>query len=168
MNAIVHSRSKSEVWLAAVLLTLGFWLSASLLLDAVIVPCLSAAGMMAEAGFASTGYLIFGLFNHVELLCAAFVLVGTLVLTSDCLDRSQAKGAIALSLAMLAVVLLCTFVLTPQMSGLALALNQFATPAPMSSSLLLLHGVYWGLEGVKLLAGTALLLWHYRSLRAAA
>jgi len=59
-------------------LTLGFWLSGSLILDWVILVCVF--GMMTQAGFATAGYLIFWNFNRIELLSAALVLTGVLVM----------------------------------------------------------------------------------------
>lgn len=45
---------------AIVMIILGFWLSASFLLDFVIIPVFSMTGMMADSGFISTGYVLFG------------------------------------------------------------------------------------------------------------
>jgi len=46
MNAISNLEFKRSTWQIAILLTLGFWLSASLVLDWVIMPSLYFAGMM--------------------------------------------------------------------------------------------------------------------------
>jgi hypothetical protein len=59
---------------------LGFWLSGSLLLDFVIMPGLSAVGMMSQANAATVGYSLFWIFNRIELLCAALVLTSLLAL----------------------------------------------------------------------------------------
>lgn len=51
MNAISNLNLKKSTWQTAILLTLGFWLSASLVLDWVIMPSLAVAGMMNEENF---------------------------------------------------------------------------------------------------------------------
>ena len=81
MNALSVRTLKQISWPTIVMFTLGFWLSGSLILDTVIIPSLLAAGMMAESGFASAGYLLFSIFNHIELVCGALVLTGCLIFT---------------------------------------------------------------------------------------
>ncbi|MFM7353457.1 MAG: hypothetical protein ACKO1G_10510, partial [Microcystis aeruginosa] len=53
-------------WTTLAMVVLGFWLSASFVIDLIILPSLSVAGMMTQNGFASAGYLLFGIFNHLE------------------------------------------------------------------------------------------------------
>ena len=66
MNTISENRNFQGInWSTLVMFALGFWLSASLLLDAVIVPSLSAAGMMNQGGFANAGYLLFGILIEI-------------------------------------------------------------------------------------------------------
>ena len=65
MNAISNTNLKKSTWQTAILLTLGFWLSASLVLDWVIMPSLAVAGMMNEANFSTVGYVVFGNFNRL-------------------------------------------------------------------------------------------------------
>ena len=143
---------------------LGFWLSGSLLLDSVIIPGLSAAGMMAQAGFASAGYLIFGIFNRIELLCAALVLTSFLAFRHHhYLTRKQETWSIPLSVVLLAIAIIYTYILTPQMSGMGLQLNQFASENTMSSAMISMHGGYWGLEIIKFFIGATLLRWCYRN-----
>lgn len=163
MNTI-SDRSLSKInWSTLVMFALGFWLSASLILDAVIVPGLSAAGMMSQGGFASAGYLIFGIFNRIELLCAALILTGFLVFRRHhSLSHLQEGWAIALAAILLAIPLIYTYILTPQMSGLGLRLNLFETASAMPPAMLSLHGSYWALEVLKFLAGATLLRWCYR------
>ena len=78
MDAI-SGRSRQINWSTVVMFALGFWLSGSLILDSVIIPGLLATGMMSQETFANAGYLIFGIFNRIELICAALVLTGFLV-----------------------------------------------------------------------------------------
>ena len=80
MNAVSDPKLNRINWQTVVMFALGFWLSSSLLIDFLIIPGLSAAGMMTQEGFASAGYLIFGIFNRIELLCAALILTGFLVI----------------------------------------------------------------------------------------
>jgi Domain of unknown function (DUF4149) len=163
MNAISGNPSDRINWQTVILFALGFWLSGSLLLDLVIVPGLFATGMMSQAGFASAGYLIFGLFNRIELLCAALVLTGVLVLHNrHHLSGSQQPRAIILSALLLTIAIIYTYVFTPQMSSLGLQLNQFESVTAMSPAMIQMHGGYWGLELLKLLSGAMLLRWCYR------
>ncbi|MGH2414768.1 MAG: hypothetical protein ACRDEA_13985, partial [Microcystaceae cyanobacterium] len=98
MNAISDRGLKQISWSTVVMLTLGFWLSSSLILDAVIIPGLSASGMMSQGGFASAGYLIFGVFNRIELLCASVVLTGFLVFRRNHnFTRAQENWSVILS-----------------------------------------------------------------------
>lgn len=159
MNAISSVELKRPIWQSIAMLTLGFWLSASLLLDWVIMPSLYVSGMMTQASFASAGYVIFWNFNRIELLSAGLVLTSVLAL---CNSQSQwRRSAIILSMLLLAIALVDTYLLTPQMSAIGLELNLFQTietPATMD----VLHGGYWILEAVKLLAGGTLLGWCWR------
>ncbi|MBZ8178721.1 hypothetical protein [Oscillatoria salina] len=163
MNAIPSQGLNKVNWQTIVMFALGFWLSGSLLLDLAVVPSLSAAGMMNQAGFAAAGYTIFGIFNHIELLCAALVMTGALVLHgSHKLSSYREIVCLALAGVLLAIAIIYTYILTPQMSGLALQLNLFAPSTTMSGSMIPLHEAYWGLEVVKLIAGATLLRWCYR------
>lgn len=151
-------------WPILVMFVLGFWLSASIVLDLVIMPSLLASGMMATKGFASAGYLIFGVFNRVELLCAAVVLSGFLVFRRNhTLTHLNENWSVILAVFLLTIALIYTYVLTPYMSGLGLQLNLFdsinTTPAAMTS----MHWSYWILEGFKLILGVTLLRWCYRN-----
>ncbi|MEC4983070.1 MAG: DUF4149 domain-containing protein [Oscillatoria sp. PMC 1068.18] len=163
MNAIPTQGLNKINWQTVVMFALGFWLSGSLVLDLAVVPSLSAAGMMNQAGFAAAGYTIFGIFNHLELLCAGLVLTGLLVLQgSQLLSSRRETVSIVLSVVLLAIAIIYTYILTPQMSGLALQLNLFAPSTTMSGAMIPMHEAYWGLEVVKLLAGATLLRWCYR------
>lgn len=164
MDTVSTRDFKQINWSTIVLFTLGFWLSASLVIDTVIIPGLSAAGMMSQEGFASAGFIIFGIFNRVELLCAALVLTSFLIFSRNHnLNIQQERLSIVLSIVLVAIATTYTYFLTPQMSGLGLNLNLFDTNNGMSSKMISLHEVYWGLEVIKLLAGSILLRWSYRN-----
>ncbi|PHJ97770.1 membrane protein, partial [Nostoc linckia z7] len=87
MTAISNVAFKRPIWQTAIILTLGFWLSASLVLDWVIMPSLYLSGMMNQGGFTTAGYAIFWNFNRMELLSAAVVLTGALVLSKTQFQR---------------------------------------------------------------------------------
>ena len=162
MNITCDRSFKTINWSTIVMFALGFWLSSSLLIDTVIIPGLSAAGMMAEAGFASAGFLIFGIFNRIELLCAALVLTGCLILRRYHLLNNKQDWAILLSSILLVIALIYTYILTPQMSSLGLNLNLFDSATKMPAGMTFRHEIYWALEVVKLAAGATLLRWCYR------
>jgi hypothetical protein len=123
--------------------------------------------MMSQAGFASAGYLIFGIFNRIELLCAALVLTGCLVLRFRHLipyyDLLQERLSIILSGLLVIIPLIYIYFLTPQMSGLGLQLNLFEVTSTMPPAMISLHEGYWLLEVIKFVAGVTLLRWCYRS-----
>lgn len=153
---------KQPAWQTIVVICLAFWLSSSLMLDLVIMPGLYASGMMTEAGFATAGYLIFWIFNRIELLCAALVLTGTLAVahTQGKTEKSH-RNAIILSLILLLVALVYTYALTPQMSALGLNLNLFEPAVEVPGTMNVLHSGYWVLEMLKLVAGGAVIRWCF-------
>ncbi|MFH7025583.1 MAG: hypothetical protein ACHBN1_09290 [Heteroscytonema crispum UTEX LB 1556] len=159
MNITSSVEFKRSTWQNVVMLTLGFWLSASLVLDWVIMPSLYLSGMMTQAGFATAGYVIFWNFNRIELLAAGVVLTGVLALNNTI---NWHRAGIILSVLLLAVTLLDTYSLTPQMSAIGVQLNLFDTVAEIPANMNLLHGGYWVLEAVKLIAGGTLLKWCWR------
>jgi hypothetical protein len=145
---------------------LGFWLSGSLLLDFVIMPGLSATGMMSQASFATAGYSIFWIFNRIELLCAALVLVSLLALRGPSnLYHHVRRWSILLSLLLLAIAIIYTYIMTPQMSALALQLNLLEPVTGMPAGMIQMHEGYWFLETIKLAVGTILLSWCYSDYR---
>ena len=150
-------------WQTVVVFTLAFWLSSSLILDLVIMPSLYAAGMMNQPGFAAAGYAIFWLFNRIELLCAALVLTGVLVLRwmQPIYSRKGYAGALLAAL-LVAIALLYTYALTPQMSALGLELDLFNTTLEVPAGMNQLHGSYWALEVLKFVSGGLLLNLCYR------
>lgn len=50
MNTLTKQPVESLNWPMIVVLTLSFWLSASLVIDLVVIPGLFASGMMQESG----------------------------------------------------------------------------------------------------------------------
>lgn len=160
--------SKPEItrstWQTTVILALTFWLSSSLLLDWVVMPSLFVSGMMSNPGFTGAGALIFGLFNRIELICAAVTLTGVLAIRAT-QNIYQRKGyaAIALSGLLLAIALLYTYVLTPEMSGLGMQLNLFEPIVEVPGTMTQLHISYWALELFKFAGGSLLLSLCYRN-----
>lgn len=69
MTAISSLEFKRPIWQTAIILTLGFWLSASLVLDWVIMPSLYLSGMMSQAGFTTAGYTILELQSDGIIVC---------------------------------------------------------------------------------------------------
>ncbi len=142
-------------WVLGILAIAVFWLSGNLILDFLVMPIMHLSGMTGQAGFAPTGYTLFWTFNRLELICVALMLTGILAVRRRpgefevAHSGSRCRWALGLGLGLLGITLLDTYVLTPQMSGMALALNAWAeqptTIAPMNG----LHAVYWGLEFLK-------------------
>lgn len=163
MSTISSLQLKRPGWQTVVIFTLTFWLSTSLVLDLVIMPGLYASGMMSQSGFATAGYLIFWVFNRIELLCAALVLTGVLVLkrTQNTLV-SQSLNATVLPVILLTIALIFTYVLTPNMSALGLNVEVLNPVTSVPGSMGLLHKTYWILEVIKLIAGGAVLSLFYR------
>jgi Domain of unknown function (DUF4149) len=163
MAATSSMELKQPAWQTILLLTLSFWLSSSLILDLVIMPSLYASGMMVQTGFATAGYLIFSIFNRIELLCAAVVLTSTLAIgQTNSITERRRHNAIILSIFLLAVALTYTYILTPQMSALGLNLNLFQPVVEVPGAMNQMHGSYWVLEVLKLVAGGAILTGLYR------
>ncbi len=162
MNADFGVGVKRPTWQTIVMFALGFWLSGSLLLDFVIMPGLSAAGMMSQPSAATAGYSIFWIFNRIELLCAALVLASLLALRgTSSLYLQVRRWSIFLSLLLLAIALIYTYIMTPQMSALALQLNLLEPVTGMPEGMMPMLEGYWVLEAIKLAVGTTLLSWCY-------
>lgn len=157
MAAITSTDFSRPKWRMIVLATLAFWLSGSLILDMVIMPSLYSAGMMTQPSFASAGYSIFWIFNHLEVLCAALVLTGVLVLknTPGALGH---RWIVPAAVGLLLIVLLYTYQLTPEMSALGMRLSWFEPTSETSPIMGWMHGGYWILEVLKLITGGALLV----------
>ena len=164
MQAISPRDSKSVNWSTVIMFALGFWLSGSLVFDLLVVPGMLTTGMMNEPGFASAGYVIFGTFNHIELLCAATVLAGCLVYRYGGEAASKIDNkSIFLAGALLFIALAYTYVLTPQMSSLGMPLDMFAAAKVMPAAMTPMHIAYWSLEVIKFAAAASLLRFFYRN-----
>lgn len=165
MNSSLMSTSaiKRPSWQTAIIFVLAFWLSSSLLLDLLIMPSLYATGMMSQPSFAAVGYVIFWLFNRVEVLCAAVILTGLLALRIN-QDSYHRKGMLALPLAvvLMAIALIYTYVLAPQMSALGLQLDLFNPTLEVPATMNQLHSSYWILEVLKFATGGWLVSLCYR------
>ncbi len=155
-------------WDAFVLLIVTFWLSSSVLLDFVMMPMMYESGMMSTPDFATAGYSMFWVFNRVEMLCAASILTGLLVLRQNrseyevIASGSRSRWALWLSGALLAIALTYTYLLTPQMSALGLNLSgELSAPVPQMN---LMHVLYWGLESLKLVGAGLLIKLCYRDM----
>ena len=163
MSSISSLQLKRPAWQTAVIFTLTFWLSTSLVLDLVIMPGLYASGMMSQSGFATAGYLIFWAFNRIELLCAAFVLTGVLILKrTQNTWVSHNRSTTVLAMVLLTIALIFTYVLTPNMSALGLNIEILNPVAAVPGGMDLLHEIYWVLEVIKLVVGGAVLSLFYR------
>lgn len=163
MTAFSSVGLKQSAWQTTILVSLGFWLSGSLLLDSVIIPSLYGAGMMSQSGFATASYSVFWIFNRIELLCAALVLTGLLVLrNTHNASRPVGNKVIILSLLLLTIALIYTYVLTPQMSAMGMQLNLFERSAGMPAGMTQMHEGYWVLEAAKLILGGTLMGWCLR------
>lgn len=166
MNAAFSVEFKRPTWQAIAMFALGFWLSGSLILDFVIMPALSAAGMTSQAGFAAAGYSIFWIFNRIELLCAALVLSSLLALRGTSpLYLYVRRWSFFLSMLLLAIAIIYTYIMTPQMSALALELHLLEPATGMPAGMIQMLEGYWLLEAIKLAAGTMLLGWCYYDFR---
>jgi hypothetical protein len=142
---------------------LGFWISASLVIDFLLIPSLLASGMMEQSGFISVGYLLFGLFNHLELFCAALILSGFLIFNRNhSLPHLQERWSIILSGLLLGIALIYTYGLTPALSGFGFEMNLFNGVRAMPTEMITLQWSYWLLEIMKIVASITLLRWCYR------
>ena len=80
---------------------------------------------------------------------------------------AQSRWALLISGALLAIAFTYTYLLTPYMGALGLDLSgSLAGPQPMPEAMGYLHGLYWGLEAVKLLAAGWLVKLCYRDVAA--
>ena len=160
-------------WDAIVLLVATFWLSSSVLLDFFMMPMMYESGMMESSGFAAAGYSMFWLFNRIEVLCAAAIVTGLLVLRQQTQGNrrgqfailesgSQSRWALMLSGLLLAIALLYTYVFTPQMSAMGL---QFIDRTEAPNAMGVLHLLYWGVECLKLAAAAWLVRLCYRDIK---
>ncbi|TVQ10494.1 MAG: DUF4149 domain-containing protein [Leptolyngbya sp. DLM2.Bin27] len=164
MNTLSNSPTATPTrWVGAVLFALMFWFSSSLLMDFVIMPGLFVGGMMSQPDFGTAGYAMFWVFNRLELLCAGVILTGLLVTRQARPSRPvvasglRSRWAMELGLALLALTLVLTYAVTPAMGALGAALDPFAATAEVPAAMNQMHGLYFGLEALKLL-GCGMLL----------
>jgi hypothetical protein len=145
---------------AITVVSLGFWISTSLLVDLVVMPMLWATGMMESNGFASAGYSLFWVFNRIEVICAAAALSSIWGLAT--IDRNSVYGSAKMrtgALMLLAISLSYTFILSPYMSGLSMDLDIFAVAKSIPAEMNQTHSIYWVLEASKLGIAGMLLAW---------
>jgi hypothetical protein len=148
--------------LAAV--SLGFWVSTSLLIDLVVMPTLWATGMTETSGFASAGYSLFWVFNRFEVICAAAAFSSILGLGT--IARHSVYGGAQMrvgALMLLVISLSYTFILTPYMSGLAMNMDILAIAKSIPAEMDRTHSIYWVLEASKLGIAGMLLAWCDRN-----
>jgi hypothetical protein len=151
MTAFSSLKIERPAWQTIVTCFLALWLGGSLVLDTVVFPSLWAAGMMTQPGFASAGYLTFGLFNHYELMLAGLTMTGVLVLNrAGHFGEARERRAILLSVLLLAVAIVDTYFMTPHMSALGMQLNLFDPAIEIPAGMLPMHLGYWALELLKL------------------
>lgn len=159
MNALSDSHFKIPGlgWKTMIALALSIWLGATLLLDLVVMPTMYLTGMMVEPGFASAGYILFSIFNRVELVGAALILSGLLAWNySDQLPLLRSKTTITFAILIFLIPLVCLYGLTPLMSSLSLSLDLFDSQT-IPELMFPMQGFYWALESLKL-AGIITLL----------
>jgi Domain of unknown function (DUF4149) len=156
MAAVSSFASRPLLWHKVLVLTLAFWLSSSLFLDLIMMPSLYAAGMMTQPDFATAGYGLFWLFNRLQLVLGAIAFTG--LLAQHFSGESQKISRVFLAAFMFLAVLICTYLLAPQMSVLGLDLNLFEK-AEIPTAMDQLHYGYWLIEAAKLAAGGVLLNW---------
>lgn len=125
------------------------------MLDCLVMPMLYMNGMMTEPGFASTGYSLFEMFNHLEMLLAGLILTGVLAMRqahADCaveVSGSRSRWTLLLASGLVAIALTYTYILTPTMGALGIALDMPGTIHIVPSSMTLMHAAYWALEASK-------------------
>ncbi|CCH65918.1 hypothetical protein RINTHM_14610 [Richelia intracellularis HM01] len=150
MDTISPFGYKRHFWQNIIILTLGFWLSANLIIDWLIMPSLYVSGVMKQPGFIQAGYTVFWNFNRIELLCASLVLTGILVL-----NKKEAKldlTMLCLAGLLLVICLVDTYILTPQMSAMGLQMNLWQMNIKIANIMNTLHRFYLIIEAVKLIA----------------
>jgi len=149
-------------WPLLVMGTLGLWLSGSLLVDLLVLPSLSAAGMMSQPGFISAGHLLFSIFNHLEMLFAGIILSGCFYLQHQGFFSGNSQRLIGVfAVLLLAIAVIYTYGLTPAITDLSFDMASFNSTGEMPPTMMPLHWAYWGLELVKLSLGVTLLRWCY-------
>ena len=163
MNTSIKRSTFAIDWNLVVMVILGFWLSASFLLDAVIVPVLFSTGMMADTGFISAGYVLFGVFNRLELICAAIILVAFFIFRNqNRFGDRRGLNALVIASILMNIALAYTYLLTPQISGWGLEMETMTVAPTMPQAMIWLHACYWTLELAKFGLGLTLWRWCYQ------
>ena len=149
-----QSRKFSQVeqssWAKYLLFVLLGWLGATMALDFVVMPSLYLTGMMTSTDFAGAGYVLFGVFNHMEVLAGAAVLTGLLVLLSEGALRAYSHAETVIQgLTLMTIALFYTYCLTPAMSALVLSIDG-SQLVEVTHAMNILQAEYWGLEVIKL------------------
>lgn len=149
MRFIKFDNHQKQSWVFFLVLVLGLWLGGSLAVDCLVMPGLYATGMMSQPDFAIAGSTLFGWLNHAELLLGAVVLTGVLVLAQS-VNLEHRGRAIAQAAVLLAIPLLYTYLITPEMTALGAQLELFGDRPEIPQTMTWLHGSYWVLELLKL------------------
>lgn len=165
MAAISKLEYNPSRWLTITFATFAFWISASLILDFVIMPTMYVSGMMEESGFASAGSMIFSLFNRVELVCAALGLTGLMAFGMTMPEgfSNRIRTVTLLAVGLVAISFIYTYTLTPQMIALGVHLNLFTPVTSIPIGMNQLHISYFSLEVVKLTIIGLILNWCYQN-----
>ncbi len=144
------SRVGQLSWAQNLLFLLLGWLGATLVLDLVVMPSLYLTGMMTSTDFAGAGYVLFGIFNHAEILAGAVVLTGLLALMSEGALQAYSRAATVIQgLTLMTIALFYTYCLTPAMSALVLSIDG-SQLVEVTHAMNILQAEYWGLEVIKL------------------
>ncbi len=144
-------------WDSAVLFLAVFWISGSLILDLVVMPMLYMSGMMTAPGFASAGYSLFEMFNHLEMLLSGLILTGVLAMRqahANCsveVSGSRSRWALLLAGSLVAIAITYTYAITPYMGSLGIALDMPGKIHIIPNSMNWMHGTYWLLETTKVI-----------------
>ena len=151
MTTFSQLKVRRSQWQTPLTCVLALWLGSSLVLDLVVLPSLWAAGMMNQPGFASAGYLTFGVFNHCELLLAGLTMTGVLSLCHlKKWTNERQKIVIFLSVLLLTIPLAFTYFLTPEMSALGVQIDWLDPVESVPAAMNQMHAGYWLLELLKL------------------
>ncbi len=144
------SRVGQSSWTPNLLFLLLAWLGATMVLDFVVMPSLYLTGMMTSTDFAGAGYVLFGIFNHAEILAGAVVLTGLLALLSEGALQAYSRAATVIQgLTLMTIALFYTYCLTPAMSALVLSIDG-SQLVEVTRAMNVLQAEYWGLEVIKL------------------
>jgi hypothetical protein len=152
MKAPLHWQDSA--WHRILPMVLMFWLSASLVLDFLVMPVMYTSGMMEESHFVLAGQALFGAFNRMEMVLAAVVCVGFWIKQQTPeVERESVFRNLPIASLLLGITLVCTYFVTPTMSGLGFMEEATGIIPPEMNTM---HSFYWILECVKL-AGISVL-----------